>query len=245
MNQTLFITGTDTGVGKTVLTAVLVKFLRGRGAHAAAIKPVCTGRRDDARRLFAAMDGALTLDEINPWHFRAAIAPVLAARQEKKFVDRGQMIAHIRAMQKQFDVLLVEGAGGLLSPLGEKADSRDLIAALPVRPVIVATNKLGAVNHVLLTLAALPRNRRAEARVVLMSPSRSDAATKTNAALLAEFFDGQRVFSLPWFGEKFAAAKILKSLPVKRTLRALLDGFDARQAGIFCAKRLGISARGE
>jgi len=81
MKQTLFITGTDTGVGKTVLTALLVKFLRGRGVNAAALKPVCSGDRSDARKLFAVMDGALPLDKINPWHFRAAIAPLLAARR--------------------------------------------------------------------------------------------------------------------------------------------------------------------
>jgi len=95
MKQTLFITGTDTGVGKTVLTALLVKFLCERGVSAAALKPICSGGRSDARKLFAVMDGAfevqspkskvqsrvLSLDEINPWHFRAAIAPLLAARR--------------------------------------------------------------------------------------------------------------------------------------------------------------------
>ena len=81
MKQTFFITGTDTGTGKTVLTALLVKFLRGRGVHAAALKPICSGGRSDARKLFAVMDGSLPLDKINPWHFRAAIAPLLAARR--------------------------------------------------------------------------------------------------------------------------------------------------------------------
>src|SRR5258706_3249652 len=151
MKQTLFITGTDTGAGKTVLAALLVKFLRGRGVNAAALKPVCSGGRGDARKIFAAMDGALSLDEINPWHFRAAIAPVLAARREKRRVKISQVVAHIRAMQKRFDLLLVEGAGGLLSPLGGDFNSRDLILKLRALPIIVAANKLGAVNHVLLT----------------------------------------------------------------------------------------------
>ena len=80
MKQTLFITGTDTGVGKTVLTALLTRFLRERGVNAAAFKPICSGGRDDACTLHAAMAGALTLAAINPWYFRAAIAPSLAAR---------------------------------------------------------------------------------------------------------------------------------------------------------------------
>jgi dethiobiotin synthetase len=100
-------------------------------------------------------------------------------------------------MQKRFDVLLIEGAGGLLSPLGRNFNSRDLIAALRAMPIIVAQNKLGAVNQVLLALEALPKNLRSKAHVVLNSPQRPDASTKTNASLLAEFFDAERIFLLP------------------------------------------------
>ena len=83
LKRIIFITGTDTGVGKTVLTALLVRFLRERGVKAVALKPICSGDRADARALRAAMDGALSLDEINPWHFRAPVAPLLAARREQ------------------------------------------------------------------------------------------------------------------------------------------------------------------
>ena len=69
-----FITGTNTGVGKTVLAALLARFLRQSGLNVAACKPVCSGNRDDARRLADALGGALSLDEINPWHFRAPLA---------------------------------------------------------------------------------------------------------------------------------------------------------------------------
>ena len=197
MKQTLFITGTDTGVGKTVLTALLVKFLRQCGVHAAGLKPVCSGGRDDARALRAAMNGALTLDEINPWHFRAAVAPVLAARQENKRLRLAPVLAHLRAWQKRRAVLVVEGAGGLLSPLGEDFDSRDLIVALRATPVIVASNRLGVVNQVLLTLEALPTRRRAGACVVLITPPNPDSAAKHNAGLLAGRA-GAAVQVLPW-----------------------------------------------
>jgi dethiobiotin synthetase len=221
MAQIIFITGTDTGVGKTVLTALLVGFLRARGAHAAALKPICSGDRDDARKIFAAQNGALTLDEINPWHFRAALAPMLAARLEKKPVARAAVLAHLRAAQKKFAVVLVEGAGGLLSPLGDDFDSRDLIVALRAMPIIVAQNKLGAVNHLLLTLAALPKKIRATATVVLMTPPKADAATAANARLLAEFFPAKKIFTLPWLGNQFAPAAVFKNPRVARTLRAL------------------------
>src|SRR5665213_1566420 len=101
MKQTLFITGTDTGVGKTVLTALLARFLRGRDFNVVALKPVCSGGREDALALHKALDGALTLDEINPWHFRAAIAPAPAARLENKSVKLAAVLAHIRATQKK------------------------------------------------------------------------------------------------------------------------------------------------
>jgi len=221
LKQTIFITGTDTGAGKTVLTALVTQFLRKSGVNAVALKPICSGGRDDARALRIAMDGALSLDEINLWHFRAPVAPLLAARRERKIVRLAGVLAHIRSMQKRFDVLLVEGAGGLLSPLGENFDSRDLIEALGALPLVVAPNRLGAVNHILLTLEALPRSAAARARIILMSPQKQDSAAVTNAKLLAGFFDGKRIFTLPWLGEKSSVGEILKKQQVRRTLRAL------------------------
>jgi dethiobiotin synthetase len=216
-----FITGTDTGVGKTVLTALLARYLCDHGVNAAALKPVCSGGRGDARVLQAALNGALTLDEINPWHFRAPIAPVLAARRERKRVKLSQIVANAGAMRRRFDVLLIEGAGGLLSPLGDGFDSRDLIVSLRAMPIIVCPNRLGAVNQVLLTLEALPSGATAKACVVLMSLPRRDASTKTNAGLLAEHFDKRRIFTLPWLGERFSLARELGNLRVLKALQGL------------------------
>jgi dethiobiotin synthetase len=222
MRQTIFITGTDTGVGKTVLTALLARHLRNCGVNAGALKPVGSGGRDDARTLQAAMNGALTLEAINPWHFRAPLAPRLAARRERRRVRLADVLAHLRAMQKRFEVVLVEGAGGLLSPLGVDFDSRDLITALRATPVIVGPNRTGVVNQMLLTREALPRAGAAGARIVLMSPQRPDASTRTNAGLLAEFFDAKKVFELPWLGGRPMEARVLKAARVRRTLGMLV-----------------------
>lgn len=221
MKRALFITGTDTGVGKTVLTALLAQFLREGGVNVAALKPICSGSRADARMLHAALGGTLALDEINPWHFHAAIAPLLAARLEKKPVKLAQVLAHARLIQKKCDLLLVEGAGGLLSPLGENFNSRDLVVGLRATPVIVASNKLGAVNHILLTLEALPKKLRAKTRVVLMSPPKPDAATASNARLLGQFFPSENILVLPWLGKQFSPASALKMAAARRTLQAL------------------------
>ena len=221
MKPIYFITGTDTGVGKTVLTALLAAFLRGRGVNVAALKPLCSGGRADAEIIFTALGGGLTLDEINPWHFRAPIAPLLAARREQKSVRLADVLVRLRAVQIFFDVTLVEGAGGLLSPLGENFDSRELIVALNAAPIIVAPNRLGVVNHVLLTLAALPPKYRAKARVVLMLPAQPDSATATNAGLLAEFFPTEKIFLFPWLGGKIFPAAALKTPGVRRVLQKL------------------------
>jgi len=198
----LFITGTDTGVGKTVFAAVATLLLRRRGVRVAALKPICSGGREDARLLHAAAGRVLSLDEVNPWHFRAALAPTLAARRENRLVLLRPVVAHIRRAAKRFEVVIVEGAGGLLSPLGEKFDSRDLLRALQATAVIVCPNKLGAVNQVRLVLAALPPAAARQARVVLMNQKTPDQASRTNPGLLHEFMDPGRLLVLPWLKRK-------------------------------------------
>ena len=194
----LFITGTGTGVGKTVFAALTTHSLREIGFQVAALKPICSGERDDARRLHRAAGKVLSLDEVNPWHFRAALAPLLAAREEKKRLRLRAVVAHIQRIARRFEALIVEGAGGLLSPLGENFDSRDLIQALGAMPIVVCPNKLGAVNQVRLVLAALPVAAARQARVVLVNPKKPDAATRTNLELLKEFVAPKHLLVLPW-----------------------------------------------
>ncbi len=221
MKPVFFITGTDTGVGKTVLTALLARFLRKSGLNAVALKPVCSGGRADAQALHDALTGALSLDEINPWHFRPPIAPLLAARRDRKRVRLNDVLTHVRAMQKRFDVVLIEGAGGLLSPLGDCFNSRDIITALRATPIVVCPNRLGSVNQVLLTLEALPKSFRRRARVVLMSPPQPDISTRTNAGLLVEWLGAKMVFPFPCLGRHPDLARVSGNPQVQRTLRAL------------------------
>ena len=218
----LFVTGTDTGVGKTVLTSLLTRHLRERGVAVAALKPICSGGRADARALHSSLDGALTIDEINPWHFRAPLAPLLAARREHRRVDLANVLAHVRSVQRRFDVVLVEGAGGLLSSLGEDFNARDLIIALRAVPIIVCPNRLGVVNHVLLTVEALPRVIARRAPVVLMSPHRSDLASRTNPRLLAGILGPDRLHEFPWLSLARASGRALAGVRVRRVLEALL-----------------------
>lgn len=215
-----YITGTDTGVGKTVLTVLLTRQLRARGLAVAALKPLCSGGREDAEALHLALGGELSLDAINPWHFRLPLAPLLAARQEGKRVQLRDALAHVRQFCDRRDVLLIEGAGGLLSPLGEDFTSRELIIALRSTPIIVSPNRLGAVNQVMLTLAALPPRAARSAKIVLVSPSQAHSASRSNVHFLEEKFGANQVFVMPWFANPENPR--LESSNLK-FIRALLD----------------------
>ena len=218
----LFITGTDTGVGKTLLTSLLTRYLREGGVAVAALKPISSGDRADARALRASLDGALTLDEINPWHFRAPLAPLLAARREHRRVDVASVIAHVGRIQRRFELVLMEGAGGLLSPLGENFNARDLIGRLRADPIIVCPNRLGVVNHALLTVEALPRATARRAQVVLMSPRWPDLASRTNPQLLAGILGSDRTHEFPWLTVAVPSGREVASIHVRRVLAALL-----------------------
>lgn len=220
------VTGSDTGVGKTVLTALLTRRWRAQGINAVALKPLCSGGREDAVALHAANDGALPLDEVNPWHFRAALAPALAARQADRRVKLANVVARVRAVAARFEVVLVEGAGGLLSPLGEGFDNRDLLSALGAVPVVVVPNRLGAVNQARLVIEALPMRACRHASVVLMDMPDADAAARSNAALLRACLPDLRVVRLPWLKRSGAAS----GRGVQAALRELERGASIRRA---------------
>jgi dethiobiotin synthetase len=193
----LFITANDTGAGKTVFAAALTRHLRGQGSGVVALKPLCSGGRSDARMLHQAAARVLPLDDVNPWHFRAPVAPLVAARMEKRRVNAAQVLTHIRAVARRFEWVVVEGAGGLLSPMGEDFNSRDLIAAAGATPIVVCSNRLGVVNQALLVLEALPRKAARQAQFILRADDSRDASVRTNLALLAEFAGSERVHDFP------------------------------------------------
>jgi dethiobiotin synthetase len=221
VSRIIVVTGTDTGVGKTVLTALLALHLRTNGTNVAALKPICSGGRDDARSLLRAAGGTLRLDEINPWHFRSALAPLLAARQENRQVTLREVVAHVHQFVVHSQVVLVEGAGGLLSPLGEGFSTRELINALGAELIVVARNQLGVINHVRLTSECLPPIIRSRVKIALMDPRNPDKACRTNAALLREFLGNTHVVPVPWLNVR-DLERASQLARVKDALSALL-----------------------
>ncbi|MFM7103620.1 MAG: dethiobiotin synthase [Verrucomicrobiota bacterium] len=192
MSTIVYVTGTDTGVGKTVLSVVLTRVLQAR-----AFKPLCSGGRADARQLRAAQKGGPPLDFINPWHFADPVTPLLAARREGRQVTREAVVRHVREGVVGARWVLVEGAGGLLSPLLPGADAPELIHDLEAIPVVVAVNRLGVIHQVRAVCGLLAPEARARAVVVLMDPRCPDDSTADNPALLRELLGELPVLGFP------------------------------------------------
>lgn len=194
----LFITANDTGVGKTVLTVVWTCYLRTWGRDVVALKPVCSGGRADARHLWQATGRLVPLDEVNPWWFRAAVAPAAAAEKAGVTIRLADVVEHVRRMAARFEVVLVEGAGGLLSPLGTGFDNRDLLRALGAVPVVVLPNRLGVVNQLRLVAEALQGQEWPAPQYVLMSQVRPHPAVRTHPSLLAAHVAPDRIHGFPF-----------------------------------------------
>jgi len=219
--RVLFVTGTNTSVGKTFLSSLLTRHLLGPGVRIRAVKPLCAGGRDDAVALRASQADRLTLDEVNPWHFQSSITPMLAARRKRTRIRLADVLGFLDQARKQCDVLLVEGAGGLLSPLGEDFSSRELIVASRATPIVVCPNRLGAINLSRMVLECLPATARKRARVVLVSRPHSDASTRTNAAMIREFAGENAVHEFPWLGSIVNTAAVRIEGKLKRSLQRL------------------------
>jgi dethiobiotin synthetase len=226
----IFITGTDTGVGKTLLTALLLHHLRQAGVHALAMKPFCSGGRADVELLQSLQPGELSDAEMNPFYFAKPVAP-LVAQKGRRTIRVGDVIEKIGKIRSRCDCLIIEGSGGLLVPLGPGFLVADLITKLKCRVIVAARNRLGTINHTLLTAGALLArgSKKKELSVVLMSERTKDSSCATNREVLAELLNPVPVVEIPFLGARiWSKAAIIRSHPkLKKTLRMLtrMSGF--------------------
>ncbi|MGQ0633759.1 MAG: dethiobiotin synthase [Planctomycetaceae bacterium] len=192
----LFITATDTGVGKTHLSTAIVRRLRQLGVRVGAYKPAASGAEEgpcgpqwaDVERLYAALDGEFPRERICPQRFSAALAPPVAARHEGRRVDCARLREGACWWRDRADLLVVEGVGGFLSPLSETETNADLACDLRFPLLVVARRTLGTINHTLLTLEAAARRGLVVAGVILneaQPPADDDLSVESNAAELA------------------------------------------------------------
>lgn len=189
MNQNYFITGTDTGVGKTHITALLLAELRRRGLPAAGFKPIAcgTGGRADARTYRKLMRNEVPLDVINPVYLRHPVAPSVAAKLEGRQIDTDRIQSIFRILALIFRPVLAEGAGGLLVPIRRNYFVADLIRQLDLSVIIVARLGLGTLNHTLLTVRQAQAMKLKVAGVILNDTTgKRGLAERTNAKAITE-----------------------------------------------------------
>ena len=163
MTQGYFITGTDTGVGKTVVACALLHAFAARGLNAAGMKPVASGatlvdgalRNEDVEQLLAAANVAASRHIVNPYCFEPPIAPHIAAARAGVTIDLDHIVRCCAELAAQADVVIVEGIGGFSVPLGPGNDTAALAARLALPVLLVVGVRLGCLNHALLTAEAI------------------------------------------------------------------------------------------
>ncbi len=211
----LFVTGTDTGVGKTEVAVAILRAQRARGVDVAAMKPAQSGVEPgvpgDADRLAAAAGAGDPPELVCPYSFAAPLAPAVAARLEGRPISFEHVLACAGALSRRHAALLVEGAGGILVPLTEAHSFADLARALGLPVLVVARAGLGTVNHVALTCEALRARDLAVRGVILNRAAPGADPSEPHNATEIERVAGARVLaSLPFVAD--AAARGLRLL---------------------------------
>jgi dethiobiotin synthetase len=212
----LFVTGTDTGVGKTEVSCALVAAARAGGLDLAAMKPaesgVGPGEASDSERLRAAAGGLDDPALVCPYRFAAPLAPAVAARLAGVEVRLEVVLDAARTLAARHAALLVEGAGGLLVPLTERETYADLAVALGLPVLVVARAGLGTVNHTALTVEALRARRLRVAGVILNRTGPvDDPSVPHNAAEVTRLTGVPVLASLPYCADIAGREAILRS----------------------------------
>ncbi|BAU47034.1 dithiobiotin synthetase [Sulfurifustis variabilis] len=166
MIRGVFVTGTDTGVGKTLVAEALLRALAAAGRRAVGMKPVASGcrntadgpRSEDAERLAAASVLKVSYEAINPFAYVPAVAPHLAARAVNRPIEIATVDERFRALARDADTVVVEGVGGWRVPIDERHTMADVAVRIGLPVLLVAGVRLGCLNHTLLTVEAIARD---------------------------------------------------------------------------------------
>ena len=184
--MSFFVTGTDTGVGKTYVTRLILETLRREGIDAVGYKPVACGDREDASEL-AAASGGLSLDEVNPVYLNTPVAPYVAGLLENRPVDPAELLSGFHHLAAAHTEVIVEGAGGWEVPLAPNYRISDLAKDLGLPVIVVAGNRLGVLNHVLLTVNAIRAKGLSCAGIILNQlDDELDTAMITNKGVIED-----------------------------------------------------------
>ncbi len=210
------IVGTDTGVGKTFVTSALARAVRAAGQAVVAVKPIETGceeepsPNEDGMRLAAATGQTGPLRAL--LRLPGQLAPAIAADQAGVTIDYEDLVARTRSLAAPGTILLVEGAGGVMSPLTWNDNHLDLAHSLSARVLLVAADRLGTLSHTLMALRVLSAERVPVLGVVLNQPGEADDSTLTNAGALLRLAENVPVVSVPRLQDDLQAAEALKEV---------------------------------
>jgi len=202
----IFVTGTGTDVGKTFVTAALIRHARAAGRAVAAFKPVVSGfdpadaATSDPGVLLAALGRAVTIEEIDrisPWRFAAPLSPDLAAAREGRAIDFHAVVEFSRRAADGRGLVLIEGVGGVMVPLDETHTVLDWMSALRVPILLVAGSYLGTISHTLTALNVLPPRNLDIAAVVVSESATPGAPLAGTVATITRFADLVDVIGLP------------------------------------------------
>ena len=181
------VTGTDTGVGKTFVTAGLLRFARSLGIDCIGMKPICTGDNRDVLEIASACSSVEPEHLVNPIWYRTPVSPYTAAIVENRLIDLFSIRRAFEALAKRHTATLVEGVGGIAVPIQNDYDFRDLAKDLDLKIVVVAANRLGVLNHTRLTVEAIHSAKLTCSLVLLNSAvAETDVSQATNFSVLEQ-----------------------------------------------------------
>jgi dethiobiotin synthetase len=202
-----FVTSTGTDIGKTFVTAGLIRYLRGLGQPVNALKPVVSGydssvvETSDPAVLLKALGRQVSADEIAaiaPWRFRAPLSPDTAAAREGRGIDFDQLIAFSRAaIDASTGILFIEGVGGIMVPIDARRTVLDWMAALDISLLLVVGGYLGAMSHTLTALDVLAQRKLKIAAIVVSESERGTVELDDTVSSIARFSGGVEVVGLP------------------------------------------------
>ncbi len=193
-----FITGTDTDCGKTFVTALLVRAARKAGFDVVAAKPFCCGPRDDVEILHAANDGVVPIETVNPVWLKTPAAPRACELLGELAADHASAVASVRDLATRHAHVLCEGAGGWLVPISKNFTIADFAAKLGWPVILVARNKLGVLNHALLTVESIRARGLTLAGVILNNADGiASPAQQTNRQILEESLGAPLLAEVP------------------------------------------------
>ena len=208
MARVIFVTGTDTSVGKTAVTALLLAHAQAKGINVRALKPFSTGDGGDEALLGSLQKSSL---RINFFNLPEPVSPWTAARLHGTAFKLETALPPILEHRASCELLLIEGAGGLLAPLGDSFNATDLINELHAEVIVVAANRLGVLNHTLLTVEALHHRGVKSIRVALVELAGADLSRKSNLPDLTELLSPLPVVPIPFLEDFRPDAEFIRA----------------------------------